>query len=87
MHGDATEYRKDSGVFVGGECPIGQDSSGICAGAEALEQKFRTGEQCEKEGDCGVKERVWRQSPGVDTRLSLRCVTRKRTSDREGELV
>ena len=42
VHGNATNGRKDSGVFVGGNCPIGKDSGGVCTGAEALEQKFRT---------------------------------------------
>ena len=30
VHGDATNGRKDSGVFVGGECPIGKDSGRVC---------------------------------------------------------
>ena len=51
MHGNATNCRKDSGVIVGGECPIGQNSGGVRAGAKAFEQKFRAREQSEQEGD------------------------------------
>ena len=55
VHSNATYGRKDGGVFAGGECPIGQDCGGVCPGAKAFKQKFRTWKQFKKEGDCRMK--------------------------------